>query len=136
MEEYPALKNIVSECNSGAVFNRSKALHSKARKALIAEGFDNAVLDGHKPRFIKDNLTLFLESDVIIGMTRWHKWCLPKDLQSKYIDLSVAAGDSYKAIPDPFLAPNQASYNKVMRVVKGYVERMADKMIKDGVYGK
>ena len=129
MEEYPALKNIVSECNSGAVFNRSKALHSKARKALIAEGFDNAVLDGHKPRFIKDNLTLFLESDVIIGMTRWHKWCLPKELRSKYVNLSDVAGEKYKAIPDPFLAINQTEYNKVMAVVGDYVKKYALRLL-------
>lgn len=136
MEADERLRAIVSDCQSGAVFNRSKKLHAKAKKALLADGFDEQYIDAHKPQFIKDNLSLFQSSDLIIGMTRWHKWCLPKELQSKYIDLSVAAGDSYKAIPDPFLAPNQASYNKVMRVVKGYVERMADKMIKDGVYGK
>ncbi|MBO5773571.1 MAG: hypothetical protein J6R44_01930, partial [Clostridia bacterium] len=107
MEEYPALGEIVAECNSGAVFNRSKKLHSKARKALLAEGFDASVIDAHKPRYIKDNLELFENSDVIIGMTRSHKWCLPKEFKGKYVNLSEASGGKYKAIPDPFPAINQ-----------------------------
>lgn len=129
MEEYSALKEIVSECNSGAVFNRSKKLHTKAKKALLQEGFEEKILDAHKPRFIKDNLTLFKESDVIIGMTRWHKWCLPGDLRAKYFNLSEIAGEKYKAIPDPFLAINQEQYNKVMSVVGDYVKKYALKLI-------
>ncbi len=131
MDENEELRNIVSDCQSGAVFNRSKKIHGKAKQALMADGFEESYIDAHKPRFIKDNLSLFQSSDLIIGMTRWHKWCLPKDLRSRYINLSEASGDGYKAIPDPFLAPNQESYNKVMRVAKGYVERMAQKLIKD-----
>lgn len=129
MEEYPALKEIVTECNSGAVFNRSKKLHSKARKALLAEGFDASVIDAHKPRYIKDNLELFENSDVIIGMTRSHKWCLPKEFKGKYVNLSEASGGKYKAIPDPFLAINQTEYNKVMAVAQGYVKKYALKLL-------
>ncbi len=128
MAEDETLRDIVSECNSGAVFNRANKLHSKAKIALLAEGFDEQILDEHRSKFIKDNLTLFKESDVIIGMTRWHKWCLPKELRAKYINLSEAAGDKYKAIPDPFLAPTQLEYNKVMRVVGDYVVRYATRL--------
>ncbi|MBQ8177917.1 MAG: hypothetical protein IJ033_01865 [Clostridia bacterium] len=131
MESDDRLSAKVSECRSGAVFNRSAKIHGKAKKALLADGFDESYIDAHKPTFIKDDLSLFQSSDLIIGMTRWHKWCLPKDLRSKYVNLSEAAGGNYKAIPDPFLAPNQESYNGVMRVIKGYVERMAQKLIKD-----
>ena len=129
MEEYPALKDTITECNSGAVFNRSKKLHEKARKALLAEGFSEELINSHKPRYIKDNLTLFKESDVIIGMTRWHKWCLPKELCSKYVNLSEVAGEKYKAIPDPFLAINQEEYNKVMAVVGDYVKKYALRLV-------
>ena len=129
MEEYPSLKEIVTECNSGAVFNRSKKLHPKARKALLAEGFNASVIDAHKPRYIKDNLSLFQASDVIIGMTRSHKWCLPKELRSKYLNPSEATGEKYKAIPDPFLAINQTEYNKVMAVAQDYVKKYAFKLM-------
>ncbi len=125
MEKDGELRAMVSDCSSGAVFNRATKLHGKAKVALLAEGFDEALLDAHRSKFIKDNLTLFKEADVIIGMTRWHKWCLPRELRERYVNLSEAAGDKYKAIPDPFLAPNQAEYNKVMRVVGDYVERYA-----------
>jgi len=129
MEEYPALKEMVTECNSGAVFNRSKKLHDKAKKALLTEGFSESVIDGHKPRYLHDQLSLFKDSDVIIGMTRWHKWCLPKELRSKYVNLSEVAGENYKAIPDPFLAVNQTEYNKVMAVVQDYVKKYALRLI-------
>lgn len=129
MEEYPKLKEMVTECNSGAVFNRSKKLHAKAKYALLSEGFLESEIDKHVPRFIKDNLTLFKDSDIIIGMTRWHKWCLPKELRSKYVNLSEASGGEYRAIPDPFLAPNQEEYNKVMAVVGEYVKNYALSLI-------
>ncbi len=134
MENDSDLKSIVSECSSGAVFNRANKLHGKAKVALMSEGFDKTLLDGHRSKFIKDNLRLFKDADVIIGMTRWHKWCLPKELRTKYVNLSEAAGDKYKAIPDPFLAPSQAEYNKVMSVVGDYVERYAMRLKEQ--YGK
>ena len=73
----------------------------------------------------------FEEADLIVGMTRSHKWFLPKELRKKYLNLSEAAGDNYKAIPDPFLAPNQKEYNKVMAVISEYVKRFAQKLIEE-----
>lgn len=131
MEESEDLAKKVTWCKSGAVFNRSKKLHSKAKKCLMSEGFDEKVLDAHEPRYIKDNLSLFQESDLIIGMTRSHKWCLPKEMRAKYKNLSELAIGKYKAVPDPFLAINQRSYNKVMAKIKDYVTAFA-KVLAEG----
>ena len=131
MEENGELSSKVEWCKSGAVFNRSQKLHSKAKACLMEEGFSEELLNTHKPAYIKDERERFDEADLIVGMTRSHKWFLPKELRKKYLNLSEAAGDNYKAIPDPFLAPNQKEYNKVMAVISEYVKRFAQKLIEE-----
>ena len=125
------LNSIITEVNSGAVFNISFKLHKKAYDCMVAEGYDPEMLKAHRAKYIWFNLRLFKESDVIIGMTRWHKWCLPFGLRKKYVNLSEVAGDKYKAIPDPFLAKSQDEYNKCMAIVGDYVDRYANRLMEE-----
>lgn len=125
------LNSIITEVNSGAVFNISFKLHKKAYDCMVAEGYDPEMLKAHRAKYIWFNLRLFKESDVIIGMTRWHKWCLPFGLRKKYVNLSEVAGDKYKAIPDPFLAKSQDEYNKCMSIVGDYVDRYANRLMEE-----
>ncbi len=131
MEENAMLNEKIEWCKSGAVFNRSKKLHSKAKACLMKEGFSEELLNTHKPAYIKDERERFDEADLIIGMTRSHKWCLPCALRKKYKNLSEVAGHRYKAIPDPFLAINQEEYDKVMAVISEYVKEFAKNLLEE-----
>lgn len=125
MEENPKLAEKVSEVNSGAVFNISTKLHKKAYQCMLEEGYDESILKAHRAKYIWFNYKMFKDADVIIGMTRWHKWCLPFSLRKKYINLSEVGGGEYFAIPDPFLAKSQVNYNKCMEIVGTYVDLYA-----------
>ena len=67
---------------------------------------------------------------MIIGMTAWHRYLIPKADKAKYVNLSEAAGESYKAVPDPFLARSQAKYDAAMAVIKRYLAEFADRLKK------
>ena len=126
-----ALAAIVGEVASGAVLNHSAQLHSKAYASLLKEGFTEEELKAHRPRHIRDYPELTREADVIIGMTAWHKWLIPKADRAKYLNLSEAAGESYKAVPDPFLARSQEKYDAAMAVIKRYLTEFAEKLKKE-----
>ena len=116
---------------SGAVFHQCKKLHPKAKAALMAEGFVPEVLDKHSPAFWRRFPERFEQADIIIGMTRWHKYFIPKKWRKKYIDLAELATGTYTPVPDPFLAKTQEKYNEVMRVLDKYLALIANK-IKNG----
>ena len=71
---------------------------------------------------------MFDEADEIIGMTRWHKWLLPRSLKPKFKTLSEAAEGVYKPVPDPFLAKDEATYDRAMSVIKKYLGEYAEKL--------
>lgn len=116
---------------SGAVFHQCKNLHPKAKAALEAEGFAPEILDKHSPAYWRRFPERFEQADIIIGMTRWHKYFIPKKWRGKYVDLAELATGTYTPVPDPFLAKTQEKYNEVMRVLDKYLVMVADK-IKQG----
>ena len=124
-----ALAERVTWVQSGAVFHQCKKLHPKARAALLAEGFAPEELDMHSPAFWRRFPERFEEADIIIGMTRWHKYFIPKKWRGKYIDLAELATGVYTPVPDPFLAKTQEKYNEVMRVLDKYLQEVAQKII-------
>ncbi len=124
-----ALAERVTWVQSGAVFHQCKKLHPKARAALLAEGFAPEELDKHSPAFWRRFPERFEEADIIIGMTRWHKYFIPKKWRGKYIDLAELATGVYTPVPDPFLAKTQEKYNEVMRVLDKYLQEVAQKII-------
>ncbi len=121
ISESDILKNAGIEVSSSAVFNKSIKIHDKALKCLVSEGFDENNIKAHKPTFKWGAWERFKQADVIIGMSKMHKFMTPIPFQKKYTTLSEIATGQYKNIPDPFLAPTQEEYNKVMEVIKGYL---------------
>lgn len=134
VKEDAALAAVVGRVESAAVLNHSKKLHSKARASLLAEGFAPEELDAHRPRHIRDFPELTHGADVIIGMTAWHRLLIPKADKAKYVNLSEAAGESYKAVPDPFLARSQEKYDAAMAVIRRYLKGFAERLKKENGY--
>ena len=130
-ENDPDLAARVEWVKSGAVFHQCKKLHPKAKAALEAEGFAPEILDKHSPAYWRRFPERFEQADIIIGMTRWHKYFIPKKWRGKYVDLAELATGTYTPVPDPFLAKTQEKYNEVMRVLDKYLVMVADK-IKQG----
>lgn len=130
-ENDPDLAARVEWVKSGAVFHQCKNLHPKAKAALEAEGFAPEILDKHSPAYWRGFPERFEQADIIIGMTRWHKYFIPKKWRGKYVDLAELATGTYTPVPDPFLAKTQEKYNEVMRVLDKYLTMVADK-IKQG----
>ena len=132
-ENDPDLAARVEWVKSGAVFHQCKNLHPKAKAALEAEGFAPEVLDKHSPAYWRRFPERFEQADIIIGMTRWHKYFIPKKWRSKYVDLAELATGTYTPVPDPFLAKTQEKYNEVMRVLDKYLTMVADKLKQDNL---
>lgn len=127
-ENDPDLAARVEWVKSGAVFHQCKNLHPKAKAALEAEGFAPEILDKHSPAYWRRFPERFEQADIIIGMTRWHKYFIPKKWRGKYVDLAELATGTYTPVPDPFLAKTQEKYNEVMRVLDKYLTMVADKI--------
>lgn len=132
-ENDPDLAARVEWVKSGAVFHQCKNLHPKAKAALEAEGFAPEVLDKHSPAYWRRFPERFEQADIIIGMTRWHKYFIPKKWRGKYVDLAELATGTYTPVPDPFLAKTQEKYNEVMRVLDKYLTILADKLKQDNL---
>lgn len=116
---------------SGAVFHQCKQLHPKAKRALSGIGFSEEELAKHRPAYVRRYPSRFEEADIIVGMTAWHKAFIPRKLRHKYVNLSEFAGHGYIAVPDPFLEKTQEGYDKVMRIIDGYLQEGAER-IKSG----
>ena len=132
-ENDPDLAARVEWVKSGAVFHQCKNLHPKAKAALEAEGFAPEILDKHSPAYWRRFPERFEQADIIIGMTRWHKYFIPKKWRGKYVDLAELATGTYTPVPDPFLAKTQEKYNEVMRVLDKYLTMVADKLKQDNL---
>ncbi len=130
VENDPVLKEKVTWLGSGAVLNHSKELHPKAKQALISEGFSEEELSKHTPRHYKENMEIFENADVIIGMSKMHKFFLPKQFKDKFFTLSEIAIGKYVKIPDPFLIKSQAKYNNAMTPIKTFLNIYADNLKK------
>lgn len=121
----PVLSAAGVEVSSSAVFNRSKVIFPKAAVSLMREGFTRQEIAAFKPSFKIGSAEKFREADVIIGMSKMHKWLTPWRFRNKFITLSEAAEGKYTPIPDPFLYKSQEEYDKVMSVIKVYLEKYA-----------
>ena len=119
------LKSNIEWIDSSAVFNRSKEIFPKTKMCLINDGFTEEEISKFKPSYIKDNIQPFIDADIIIGMTKSHKFFLPKQFKHKYKSLSEVAYGKYKAIPDPFLTLSIEKYTSYMNVIKKAIEQYA-----------
>ena len=92
----PVLSAAGVEVSSSAVFNRSKVIFPKAAVSLKREGFSEGEIAAFKPSFKCSAKEKFRDADVIIGMSKMHKWLT-----------------------------SQEEYDKVMSVIKVYLEKYA-----------
>lgn len=131
VEQSPVLSAAGVEVSSSAVFNKSKNIFPKAVVSLKGEGFDEQEILAHKPSFKWSDPERFEQADVIIGMSKMHRWLTPCRWRKKFVTLSEAAEGKYTPLPDPFLYKTQEEYDKVMSVIKIYVEKYAAKLEKE-----
>lgn len=124
----PVLSAKVESVRSAAVFNRSRRIHPKARLALLREGFTQSEIDAHKPAFKWGDGRLFKEADLIIGMTKANKIVMPLKYRKKFVTLSEYVDGRYTTIPDPFLMKSIDDYFAVMDQIKGFLDKLADKI--------
>ncbi|MDE5549605.1 MAG: hypothetical protein K2J13_05075, partial [Clostridia bacterium] len=107
---------------SSAVFGKSGVINSKARLALLREGFEDEYILSHKPTFKwGKGRAYFKEADVIVGMTRSNAFFLPRKYRKKFVLLSQIASGEYRPIPDPVLIKDQDKYYAAMDEIKNYL---------------
>lgn len=125
-ENDEVLKKNIEWIKSSAVFNKSYHINSKAKTALLREGFSEEETDKHMPTFkYGKGRKFFDEADIIIGMTRSNKVFLPLKYHKKFRLLSELATGEYTPIPDPVLIKDQDEYHKAMDKIKEYLEQYA-----------
>lgn len=121
------LRENIQWIKSAAVFNKSYRINSKAKTALLREGFSEEEIDAHEPLFkYGKGRMYFKDADIIIGMTRSNKVFLPLRFHKKFALLSELATGKYSPIPDPVLIKNQDEYHKAMDEIKEYLYKYAD----------
>ncbi|MDE6614641.1 MAG: hypothetical protein K2K24_03940 [Clostridia bacterium] len=122
VQEDEILKDKIEWVKSSAVFNKSHVINSKARLALLREGFEDEYILSHKPTFKwGKGRAYFKEADVIVGMTRSNAFFLPRKYRKKFVLLSQIASGEYRPIPDPVLIKDQDKYYAAMDEIKNYL---------------
>ena len=121
----PVLSGAGIEVSSSAVFNKSGSIFPKAVVSLEREGFPKEEILAFRPSFKWTSPEKFREADVIIGMSKMHRLLTPRKYRKKFMTLSYAAEGKYTPIPDPFLYKTQEEYDRVMSVIKVYLEKYA-----------
>lgn len=123
-ENSPVLKGNV-EVKSSAVMTPMEEMDPRTAKALLKEGFTEAEVAAHKPGFVyrKYDWNLFKEADVIIGMTKSHKFLTPLPFKKKFVTLSEAATGKYEPVVDPWLYKSEEKYQGAMDEIKAYLEQ-------------
>ena len=121
----PVLSAAGIEVSSSAVFNKSKTIFPKAVVSLEREGFGKEEILAFRPSFKWTAPEKFRDADVIIGMSKMHRLLTPCKYRKKFMTLSYAAEGKYTPIPDPFLYKTQEEYDRVMSVIKVYLEKYA-----------
>ncbi len=130
VEENEILKKNVTVIKSAGLVTFHKGIFPKTALALEAEKIPSDVYNAHVPTHFLMDKKRFEEADVIIGMSNMHKYFTPFKYRKKFKTLSeVAVGKAIK-IPDPFMM-NQNNYNRVMEVIKMFLEIYANNLEKE-----
>ncbi|MDO5449245.1 MAG: low molecular weight phosphatase family protein [Clostridia bacterium] len=126
VEESPVLRDKVEVTRSSAVMTPGTSIDPLTVEALVREGFDKTQVEQHRPGFMyrKADIKLFNEADIVIGMTKSHKYMIfVPSWRRKFKTLSEAATGSYKAVPDPWLQRDTEKYIGEMNKIKAYLEQ-------------
>ncbi|GEM_PF-402479 len=125
------LRKKIEWIKSGAVFNKSKQIFKKAVISMRKEGFCEEEIKSHKPSFFWLDKQRFRDADIIICMSKFHRYLLPIKYRKKTFTLSEVAINKYVKIPDPFLLKTQEEYNKAMEPIKNYIDIYFEKLKKE-----
>lgn len=120
------LRDKVEVTRSSAVMTPGTSIDPLTVEALVREGFDKTQVEQHRPGFMyrKADIKLFNEADIVIGMTKSHKYMIfVPSWRRKFKTLSEAATGSYKAVPDPWLQRDTEKYIGEMNKIKAYLEQ-------------
>ena len=131
VKENPILSKNIEWIDSSAVFNRSKEIFPKTKQCLLNDGFTIEEINKFKPDYIKDKIQPYEDCDIIIGMTKSHKFWLPKKYKSKFKTLSEVAYGKYSSIPDPFMTRSMDKYIEDMNVIKKAIQQYAKNLEKE-----
>ncbi|MBR5015943.1 MAG: hypothetical protein IKX52_03905 [Clostridia bacterium] len=131
VQDSPVLRDKVTVLRSSAVMTPGTSIDPLTVEALVREGFEKSAAEAHVPGFMyrKVDRKLFDEADVIVGMTRSHKFMILKpSWRKKFITLSEAATGKYTAVPDPWLQRDTEKYIAEMDKIKAYLEQYRDRL--------
>lgn len=129
--ENPVLSANIEGISSTALFNKSKTMHPKTVKALLAEGISQEEIDSFKPDFKWCNTSKLKEADIIIGMSGIMRILLPLRYWRKYKTLSQASIDKCASIPDPWLSKSDEFYYNTMEMIKTFLYVYSDRLISE-----
>lgn len=133
VNESEILKDKVEVTRSSAVMTPGTSIDPLTVEALVREGFDKEAVELHCPGYMfrKADRALFNDADIIIGMTKSHKYMIPiRKWRKKFKTLSEVAIGEYKAIPDPWLQRDPEKYVGEMNKIKAYLEKYIENLEK------
>lgn len=127
VESDPVLRGKVEVASAGLMGSHD-TMDERTQRALYRDEFGKAYVESFKSKTIRDDRRVFDEATVIIGMTKWHKYLLPRKYRSKFMTLSEAGIGRYAAIKDPWFEKSLDGYMKILYTMKDYMELYADKL--------
>ena len=133
VEDSPILSKIGLKIHSGGLQFQNTAIDPRTTAVLVKEGFDEAEVNKHIPRYKKDYPEMLEEADLIVGMSHSHKLLTPKKYrkeQNKFVQISNWAIGVRKDIPDPYFVNTDEEYAELLAQVKEYLEIILHKLEK------
>ncbi|MCP4761350.1 MAG: hypothetical protein GY870_06185 [archaeon] len=119
---------------SGALTFKNTEIDERTTQFLLEEnvGFTREEIQNHKPRFKDDHPDMFEKVDIIVGMTKGHKFATPKRWrrgpEAKFRQLSELAIDEKIDIGDPYWVNEYSEYEAILNHVKEYLIILKNKL--------
>ncbi len=128
VRDSPILSNIGLKIHSGGLQFKNLEIDPRTVGVLVKEGFDEAEIKKHIPRYKKDYPEMLEEADLIVGMSHTHKLLTPKTYRDKFIQISKWAIGERVDIADPYFVKTDKEYTKLLAQVKAYLEIIRKKL--------
>jgi protein-tyrosine-phosphatase len=128
VEDSPILSKIGLKIHSGGLQFKNLKIDPRTVDVLVKEGFDEAEVNKHIPRYKKDYPEMLEEADLIVGMSHSHKLLTPKKYRDKFLQISKWAIGERVDIPDPYFVKTDAEYAELLAHVKEYLEIIRKKL--------
>ena len=134
VEDSPILSKIDGfKTHSGGLQFQNTEIDPRTTAVLVKEGFNEAEVNKHVPRYKRDYPEMLEEADIIVGMSHSHKLLTPKKYrkeQNKFIQISNWAIGERKDIPDPYFVNTDEEYAELLAQVKKYLVIILHKLEK------